>query len=306
MTAVRIGLVLGAGGVVGHAWHGGVLRALQAETGWDPRDADVIVGTSAGAIVGAALRAEVEPAEIGPRGDGPAFAASARSGLPRMAAPGMLFRQVTRPWQARVGLFSAALLPEGRVSTEAVAAGVRARFGNDWARRPLFINAVRLDTGQRVTFGRDPAPRTDVASAVAASIAIPGFFAPVTIDGVRYVDGGAHSPTNADVVADEQLDLVVVSSPMSMAGNELRVRADQGPRRLARFYLSREVTTLRRRGALVLAIQPRPDDRDVMGLNAMDGLRAARVVEQAAASARARLQRPEVAAHVEVLRAARG
>ena len=63
----RIGLVLGAGGVVGHAWHGGVLRALEAETGWDPRDADVIVGTSAGAVVGAALRAEVEVNDIGPR-----------------------------------------------------------------------------------------------------------------------------------------------------------------------------------------------------------------------------------------------
>ena len=303
----RVGLVLGAGGVVGHAWHAGVLRALQAETGWDPRDAHVIVGTSAGSVVGAALRAEIEPREIGPRGDGPAFAAGPRSGLPRMAAPGMFVRQVMRPWDARVGLLSAALLPEGRVSTEFVAAGVRARFGDDWPPRALFVNAVRLDTGQRVTFGKGGAPRTDVATAVAASIAIPGFFAPVTIDGVRYVDGGAHSPTNADVVADEDLDLVVVSSPMSMAGNDIRVRADQGPRRLARFYLSREVATLRRRGVLVLAIQPRPDDRAVMGLNAMDAERATRVVEQASSSARVRLQRPEIGAQIDTLRrAARG
>ncbi len=262
----------------------------------------MIVGTSAGSVVGAALRAEIDAADIGPRRDGPAFASGPRSGLPRMAAPGMFVRQVMRPWDARVGLLSAALLPEGRVSTEVVAAGVRARFGDDWPPRALFVNAVRLDTGQRVTFGRDGAPRTDVATAVAASIAIPGFFAPVTIDGVRYVDGGAHSPTNADVVADEHLDLVVVSSPMSMAGNDIRVRADQGPRRLARFYLSREVATLRRRGVFVLAIQPRPDDRAVMGLNAMDAERATRVVEQAAASARLRLQRPEVSAHVDMLR----
>jgi NTE family protein len=304
-VTIRVGLVLGAGGVVGHAWHGGVLRALQEHTGWDPRDADVIVGTSAGAVVGAALRAEIEPADIGPRHNGPAFAASPRAGLPRMAAPGMLVRQVARPWQARVGLLSAAMLPEGRVSTEVVAAGVRERFGDQWPRRSLFINAVRLDTGQRVTFGRDRTPRPDVATAVAASIAIPGFFAPVAIDGVRYVDGGAHSPTNADVVADAHVDLVVVSSPMSMGGSEIRLRADQGPRRLARFYLSREVATLRRRGIRVLAIQPRPDDRAVMGLNAMDGVRAARVVEQAAASARQRLQRPDVVEQVEMLRAVR-
>ena len=53
----RIGLVLGAGGVIGHAFHAGVLAALADDTGWDPRRADVIVGTSAGSIAGALLRA---------------------------------------------------------------------------------------------------------------------------------------------------------------------------------------------------------------------------------------------------------
>ena len=53
----RIGLVLGAGGVVGHAFHAGVLAAVAEATGWDPREADVIVGTSAGSVVGALLRA---------------------------------------------------------------------------------------------------------------------------------------------------------------------------------------------------------------------------------------------------------
>src|SRR4029453_17418931 len=49
----RVGLVLGAGGVVGHAFHAGVLRALAEVTGWDPRRAEVVVGTSAGAPAGA-------------------------------------------------------------------------------------------------------------------------------------------------------------------------------------------------------------------------------------------------------------
>jgi predicted acylesterase/phospholipase RssA len=53
----RIGLVLGAGGAVGHAFHAGVLAGLAEVTGWDARDSEVIVGTSAGSVVGALLRA---------------------------------------------------------------------------------------------------------------------------------------------------------------------------------------------------------------------------------------------------------
>jgi NTE family protein len=52
----RVGLVLGAGGTVGQAYHAGVLAALEHDLGWDPRTAEVIVGTSAGAITGALLR----------------------------------------------------------------------------------------------------------------------------------------------------------------------------------------------------------------------------------------------------------
>ena len=59
----RVGLVLGAGGPVGHAFHAGVLAALQ-DGGWDARDAAVIVGTSIGAITGALLRAGVSPEDL--------------------------------------------------------------------------------------------------------------------------------------------------------------------------------------------------------------------------------------------------
>ena len=84
-----------------------------------------------------------------------------------------------------------------------------------WPAEPLWICALRLSDGARVVFGRDAAPEPDVGTAVEASSAIPGFFAPVVIDGERYVDGGAHSPTNADLVARIGLDLVIVVSPMS-------------------------------------------------------------------------------------------
>ena len=58
---MRVGLVLGAGGVIGGAWLMGALEALEAETGWRAADAELIVGTSAGAVIGALAAAGVPP-----------------------------------------------------------------------------------------------------------------------------------------------------------------------------------------------------------------------------------------------------
>ncbi len=48
---LRVGLVLGAGGVQGGAWLTGALQALASGTGWDPASAEYVVGTSAGSMV---------------------------------------------------------------------------------------------------------------------------------------------------------------------------------------------------------------------------------------------------------------
>ncbi len=88
----RIGLVLGAGGATGGAFHAGVLAALEAATGWDPRTADIVVGTSAGSMTGAMLRAGISAADIAARTEGaplsPEGAARLRSaGLSTGEAP---------------------------------------------------------------------------------------------------------------------------------------------------------------------------------------------------------------------------
>jgi len=316
-------LVLGAGGVVGHAFHAGVLSALAEVTGWDPRDADVIVGTSAGSVVGALLRADASAPDLAAAATGdrlsragqrlvaraeagrvdlpPIPSRPARRGVPAMSAPGALARAALAPWSARPGSLAAAFLPSGRVPTELVAASLRPLF-TGWPDAPLWINAVQLDTGRRVTFGRDPGHETTVADAVAASCAIPAFFAPVVIDGVRYVDGGVHSPTNADLLAGLELDLVVVSSPMSIETARLRVAADQPARRLARFALGREVARIRRGGTPVLTFQPGAGDLSVMGLNAMEESRRAPVTRSAYESTRRRLDSSGGADRIEILR----
>jgi NTE family protein len=61
---LRVGLVLGAGGVAGGAFHAGVLAAVEEATGWDPRRAAVVVGTSAGSITGTSLRAGLSAADL--------------------------------------------------------------------------------------------------------------------------------------------------------------------------------------------------------------------------------------------------
>ena len=186
-------------------------------------------------------------------------------------------------WRLRPGVVAAGLLPEGRVDVSEIAGVVRPLFGDAWPARALWLCAVRLSDGHRIAFGREGAPRTDVATAVQASCAIPGWFAPVTIAGQRYVDGGAHSPTNADLLRRDPPELVIVVSPMS---------AERGGNPLRRWHavtLAREVAALKRAGADVVTFEPSRADLDVMGVNAMDPSRRAAVARTARDSAAARL-----------------
>jgi NTE family protein len=319
----QIGLVLGAGGAIGHAFHAGVLAAIAETTGWDARDAEVIVGTSAGSVIGGLLRAGFAPADIAARSLDEPISDEARrlaepaeharrdlppiptrpprGGIPTMSAPGAILRAALPPWNVRPGALVAAAVPEGRVSTELVAAGLRPLFDN-WPDATLWINAVELHTGRRVTFGRGTRVMTDVATAVAASCAIPSFFAPVVINGVRYVDGGVHSPTNADLLAGLNLDLVAVVSPMSMARPAIRFGFDQPGRHLSRFALAREVARIRKAGTPVITFQPTTTDITVMGLNAMDASRRADVTRTARDSAAARIERDDAADRIAILK----
>ena len=140
--------------------------------------------------------------------------------------------------------------------------------------------------GSAVVVGPPAAPEVDVGTAVAASCAIPGFFTPVQIQGDAYRDGGAHSPTNADVVLRERPALVIISSPMT---GVLRPRADVGLRLAVRRYLAQEVRRLRRAGCDVVVFQPGEQDLEAMGLNPMAGQRTRDVLATAATSTRTRL-----------------
>jgi len=322
----RIGLVLGAGGVVGHAFHAGVLAALADESGFDPRRAEVIVGTSAGSIAGALLRAGFSARDLyeEARAGRPSWRARRRlqqvertdDDVPAFPLPADLFgalasprlaaRALAAPWAVRPGVAAAALLPEGALSTAPFAERLRPLVGSTWPSAALWVCAVDLERGRRVVFGRDGAA-ADLVTALRASCAIPGFFAPVVADGRRYVDGGAHSPTNADLLADEDLDLVVVSSPMSHTGAWPRIGLDAPGRAFARAQLRLEERRLRGTGTPVVVVQPGREVRGAMGLNPMQPAHRAQTAGAAYAATRRWLSgraRPDLLGHLGARRAA--
>jgi NTE family protein len=314
-----VGLVLGAGGIVGAAYHAGVLTAL-AEIGFDARDADVMVGTSAGAGVAATLRAGFPPIDLAARNLGRSISAEAQaivansggppvidyrprpfSRVPLPSSPRLMWRSGRHPAKALVGM-----LPSGTIATDVIGERITAMYGDrSWPERPLWICAVDLGSGERVVFGRDVHGDNDVPIGVAvqASSSIPGFFQPVAHKGRRFVDGGVHSPTNTDLLADGGFDVVVVSSPMSAT------RLAHGAmlphvRPLHARRLAEEVDRVREAGTPVLTFQPTPSDVEAMGRNPMDPKRRLATSAASLESARARLADPDVADRVALLTSA--
>lgn len=312
---VSVALVLGGGGIAGAAWHGAVLAALD-EVGWDARRADLVIGTSAGSNVAAVLRLGVPPTDLvagalgrplspqgaahAARAGGPMDLPAPKLGLARPGAPRLALRTLLRPWRANPRLAMAGLLPTGRVPTAVLGDRIRATHDDPWPDRPTWICAVRMPEGRRTVFGRDVVD-ADLATAVEASSAIPGYFAPVEHGGATYVDGGVHSPTNADLAAGLGFDIVVISSPMS--GTRAALRAGwTGARPLHRATLAREVRAVRRDGTRVLVLQPGPEVVAAVGPSSMDPARRRRVTEVAHASVQAHLTSPLVADRLDLLR----
>ncbi|MGH9122277.1 MAG: patatin-like phospholipase family protein, partial [Acidimicrobiales bacterium] len=190
----RVGLVLGAGGSVGIAFHNGVLSGLQAATGWDPASAEVIVGTSAGAIAAACVTGGARVAEP------PYEQGGVDTPLEPSYARSALLHAARRPWALRPVALGAALVPPGQGATDYLAKGIDLLPGGEWPWTRPWVCAVRLSDGARVVFGAAGSPPARLGEAVAASCAVPGRFRPVMIGGRAFGDGGVWSMHNVDVV----------------------------------------------------------------------------------------------------------
>lgn len=294
--APRIGLVLGGGGVGGLAFHAGALMALHQDLGWDARDSDVIVGTSAGSIIGTLLRAGIGPEDLAawasdatPTPGGRRFRALMRHS-DQMPPSARRVPVPTMPGRVALGLLAhptqvpsaiVSLLPNGMADQTARLAGIHPLLDR-WPSLPLWISAVRVGDGRLTWFGqprtsRHTGPGTFVdiegsepiapAEAVAASCAIPLLSRPVRIGKHRYIDGGVRSPTNADVLAAHDLDLVIVLSPMGHAASGLR---SSPARRIAQHRLADEVRILRSHDVDVQVVSPDAPTLKAMGWNMLE------------------------------------
>jgi NTE family protein len=205
-------LVLSGGGTSGIAWEIGLLKGLR-DAGADVTGADLIVATSAGAIVGAniALGRDLEELfaeQLLP----PETTAASRDTTALMRARAALDRGGDAP---RAGFDPAMLVKLGELAVRAPTEAEETRLASvrsylppapTWPERDLLITALDIATGALVIWNKDT--EASLLEAVASSCATPMLAPPTTIGGHRYMDAGPRSATNAQLAAKH--DCIVV------------------------------------------------------------------------------------------------
>ncbi|MFI9506555.1 patatin-like phospholipase family protein [Nocardia sp. NPDC052566] len=298
----RRGLAIGCGGTLGAAWIVAALDAVAEELDWDPRTADVLIGTSAGAELATMLGSGIAVDELVAMQRGaatnPVLAEHIR------VDPGRL-PPLPRPWLGAPrltvrGLGSgqalltagAGLLPKGAGDAawlQRLADGLNP--GRDWVPHPAtWLVSVDIGTGQRVAFGSPDAPAAPLGAALRASWGVPGWFPPVRIGERGYLDGGAASTASVDLLAAQQLDELVVLAPMASAGrvpaSNIGHRFERQLRNRMSAKLAAEIAQVRAAGTRVLFLGATADDLAVMGPNFMDARRRLDTFEHSLRSTR--------------------
>ena len=307
----RIGLVLGAGGFLGAAWTTGALARLQDRLPGAVADVDLIVGTSAGSVLAAALRCHASLDEIAAWqcGDasgilGESVMLAAQDGplppLPhlRLGSLPLARAALLRPLEVPPWVGASGWLPHGRGQHRALRSLVGAlhrrhhqrhhRASRDvpsshWVDGHTWIAAMDYDTGRQVLFGRPDAPRASLTDAVVASCSIPGWYEPTVIGGRRYVDGGVRSATSLRVLSGTNVHEVYVLAPMASTEPDHplqpHLRIERRLRQLITRAVLREAKLLSVQGKRVTVMTPGPKDLAVMGANLMDAGRRQAVLE---------------------------
>jgi NTE family protein len=256
-------LVLGGGGVTGIAWETGLIAGL-AGLGLDLTAADVIIGTSAGSVVGADITSGQElealyQAQLAP----PAPEPAARIGWGFIGR--LLWDMSTSldPKRARVRIGRWALAAPTTPEADRRKVFQARLHASTWPSAALKVTAVDARTGEFVVF--DSASGADLVDAVAASCAVPGVWPPVTIGERRFMDGGMRTVANADLA--HRYERVVIIAPVA-AG--IGLMASPG----------RQAAALSAAGARVVLVRPDRAALHAIGRNVLD-------VSRRAAAARA-------------------
>ncbi|WP_335935445.1 patatin-like phospholipase family protein [Streptomyces sp. PTD5-9] len=275
-------LVLGAGGVTGGAWETGILHGL-AEAGTDLSTAGPIIGSSAGAVVGAQLASGVlglpELYEL--QFEDPRSTVGGRLGATALLryAGAMLSARTPEAYGRKLAAI-ARRTRLGVTAGERRAAIADRLPSSDWPGRPLRVTAVDAITGELHVFDADGG--VPLVDAVAASCAVPAVWPVATAGGRSWIDGGVHSPANAHLA--EGCGRVVVIAPVA-SGTKMIASPHAQAARLAA------------KGARVAVITPDRAAKRALGGNPLDPARRA-------AAARAGLA--QAAAHADAVAAVVG
>lgn len=280
-------LVLGGGALLGRALHWGLIAGF-LEEGLDLRDAESIIGTSAGAIIGALLALGRDPRLSPPPIDPPLASAPSpnpNSALQQLMAPCAKAAISSAPeeeWKA----IGAMALTVGTVDENAAVTRptIAALSGQPWPKnfRATAVNAL---TGQFQVWG--PSSGVPLDRAVASSSALPGVWPPITLDGSRYMDGAVRSMLNADLAKGFERAVVIscfdLSSPFTAPE----------PVKVLNRALNKEIEQLRAQGSSVELIAP--DEKFLVlceyGAKMFDGSRVPEAYEIAKAQARREIGR---------------
>jgi NTE family protein len=272
-------LVLSGGGSVGIAWEIGVATGL-ARCGVDLRTADFIVGTSAGSAVGAQLALGRDLDQLAGRYHSAgrrATESATGSGAPVTEQMTTLLELVAATTtgegpaelrRAAVGRFA---LEADAMPEDAFVAAFRYLKGEAWPAR-FACPAVDALSGEFIVW--DSRAEVDLDRAVASSCAVPGLFAPITINGLRYIDGGFRSATNADLASG--YDRVLIVSVLSAA----RAAGPVDPRLSPGRQLEDEVAALTARGSVVAVLAVDDAGAQAMGGNLMDATASRAAVDE--------------------------
>lgn len=290
------------------AYHAGVLRALEEVGGFRPDDADLVVGTSAGSMVGAMVRSGLTTEDLyrASLGEHPHLGHHHRRGPWAAAWDGpvdaarrllgsmyVLQRSALRLPVPPLPAFLRRAFPGGFFTIDDAEDTMAEVLPTEWPERALWLVTVDVRTGRRVVLGsRDPV-RTDLRTAVKASCAIPAFFQPQRVRGRTLVDGGVHSTSNLDLATGLGADVVIGIVPMAFDTAPRPALVHQLGRLHAHRGLEREQAEVRGAGADVLLLRPTEEDLVAFGgLNMMRRQGNERVARVAYESASRQLSTP--------------
>ncbi|MGB3411139.1 MAG: patatin-like phospholipase family protein [Microthrixaceae bacterium] len=283
--APKTALVLGAGGTVGIAYHAGVVKAL-LDAGLDPARADLVVGTSAGAIVGSILRCGKDIDEVWrlAQADENPFMADQPFFRPdvifsqgwrtplglarRMVGSGYVAQRTVMHWPTMTHPTALQRFYRGGLGSVTEQRSEFVRWtGEEWPDEQLRLCAFDIVTGRRFVLGNSGVPRMALPDAMRSSASVPVLYPPVRCGRRLLIDGTAHSSTNLDVAVEEGAKLIIVAAPMALDRDDLPPVHLRLHREFFERKMACEIAKAEKAGAKVLTIRPSCREAEVHGLN---------------------------------------